>query len=253
MSTNNGWKPVDFHCHLDLFPNHVEAFRQSIKDDVKILSVTTTPRAWPENQRLAKMGKLIKIGLGLHPQIIETNWKEITLWEEYFPKARYIGEIGLDSGPRYRKSLELQKSVFEKILRRCAETGGKILSVHSTGCAGIVLDMIEKLIPINRSRIILHWFTGTIKEAQRANDLGCFFSINGAMLRNSKQKEVVKNIPIERIITETDAPFSRDSVNQTWPRDVRKTVSELGTLLNMDTNEIGIRIERNLSILEESI
>ncbi len=253
MFTNKGWRLVDFHCHLDLFPNHNNAFQQAINDKVIILSVTTTPRAWPENQRLAKMGRLIKIGLGLHPQIIETNWKEIALWEAYFSDARYIGEIGLDSGPRFRKSLELQKSVFEKILRRCAEAGGRILSVHSTGCAGIVLDMIEKLVPKNRSRVILHWFTGTGKEAQQANDLGCFYSINSAMLRNNRQREMIQNLPIERIITETDAPFSKDSVNPTWPRDVRKAVAELAVLLKMDEDEMGAKIENNLSLLEESI
>lgn len=249
----NKWRLVDFHCHLDLFPNHRDAFRQSIKDEVRILSVTTTPRAWPENKRLAGMSKLIKVGLGLHPQVVETNWREISLWEEYFPEARYIGEIGLDSGPRFRSSLELQKNVFEKILRRCAEVGGRILSVHSIGCAGIVLDMIEKLVPKNRSRIILHWFTGTMGEAQRASDLGCFFSINGAMLGNKKHREMIQKIPMQRIITETDAPFSRDSVNQIWPRDVRKTVSELAVLLRMDEEEMGTRVENNLSMLEESI
>ena len=64
---------------------------------------------------------------------------------------------------------------------------------------------------------------------------------------------MIQKIPMQRIITETDAPFSRDSVNQIWPRDVRKTVSELAVLLRMDEEEMGTRVENNLSMLEESI
>jgi hypothetical protein len=51
----------------------------------------------------------------------------MSLWEEYLSEARYIGEVGIDAGPRSYGSLDLQKQVFERILRLCAKAGAKIL------------------------------------------------------------------------------------------------------------------------------
>lgn len=253
MTMTGNWKLVDFHCHLDLFPNHVNAFQQSKKDNIHILSVTTTPRAWRENLKLAGPNSLIRIGLGLHPQIIGEKWKEITLWEELFPQARYIGEIGLDNGPGFYQHMNLQKHVFERILKRCAESGGRVLSVHSMGCSSTVLDMIEKILPLNRNRVVLHWFTGTQKEAQRAIELGCYFSVNKAMLQSQRHQKMVLTLLPERIITETDSPFTKFPGPPIWPKDVKQTVTALSHLLGIEENEMGALIERNLNKLEEVI
>jgi TatD DNase family protein len=54
---------VDFHCHLDLFPNHGELFKACDREEIFTLAVTTTPRAWSENQRLAKQTKFVRAAL----------------------------------------------------------------------------------------------------------------------------------------------------------------------------------------------
>jgi TatD DNase family protein len=134
---------------------------------------------------------------------------EIKLWEEYLPKARYIGEVSLDAGPRYFRSLDLQKQIFTQIRQKCAKTGGKILTVHSVRAAAMVLDLIESHLPRHQGRIVLHWFTGSTSQARRAVNLGCYFSINGAMLRNDRGRKLVAALPPDRLLTETDAPFTK--------------------------------------------
>lgn len=58
---------VDFHCHLDLYPDHYSAVRDAEKAGIFTLAVTTTPRAWPRNHEIAKRTKYVRAALGLHP------------------------------------------------------------------------------------------------------------------------------------------------------------------------------------------
>ena len=182
---------VDFHCHLDLFPDPVSAVSDAENAGIYTLTVTTTPKAWPRNHDLTRKTKYVRAALGLHPQLIAELSAEIELWEEYLPQARYIGEVGLDAGPRYFRSLDLQKQIFTQVLQKCAEAGGKVLSVHSVRTATTVLDLIESHLPCQQGQVVLHWFTGSASEARRAIDLGCYFSINAAMLSNDRGRKLV--------------------------------------------------------------
>src|SRR4051794_9466911 len=112
---------VDFHCHLDLFPEPALAVSEAETAGVYTLAVTTTPRAWPRNYDLTHRTKFVRAALGLHPQLIAERSAEINLWEEYLPHTRYVGEVGIDAGPRYYRSADLQKEIFARILKRCAE------------------------------------------------------------------------------------------------------------------------------------
>ena len=111
---------------------------------------------------------------------------ELSLWDAHLSETRYVGEVGLDAGPRFYKSFELQKSVFAHVLQQCAKAGGKIVSVHSIRSAKAVLDHIEAHLPPSRGTVVLHWFTGTKADAQRAVDMGCYFSVNATMLANQR-------------------------------------------------------------------
>src|SRR4051812_36017559 len=119
---------VDFHCHLDLYPDLELAIAKAEAARVYTLSVTTTPKAWSRNHELTKGTHYVRAALGLHPQLVAERADELSLWERHLPETRYVGEVGLDAGPRFYKSLNLQKQVFRKILECCANAGGKILS-----------------------------------------------------------------------------------------------------------------------------
>src|SRR3990172_4211410 len=106
---------VDFHCHLDLYPDHAKSVQESEDAGVFTLAVTTTPKAWPRNYELTKVTRHVRAALGLHPQLVAERASELSVWEAYLPETRYVGEVGLDAGPRFYKSLELQKQIFEQI------------------------------------------------------------------------------------------------------------------------------------------
>src|SRR3546814_4711414 len=121
---------VDFHCHLDLYPDLKDAMARCDALRTATLAVTTAPKAFPRNRQLAMHSEFVRVGLGLHPQLVEERAGELDLFERLLSETRYVGEVGLDAGPRHYRSFELQKQTFRKILNLCAEAGGKVLSVH---------------------------------------------------------------------------------------------------------------------------
>lgn len=131
MSDDGHSGGVDFHCHLVLYPDFEAAIAKAEAARIYTLTVTTTPRAWPRNHELTRGLRYVRAALGLHPQLVAERAGELALWEQYLPETCYIGEVGLDAGPRFYKSLDSQKQVFRTVLEGCADAGGKILTVHS--------------------------------------------------------------------------------------------------------------------------
>lgn len=241
---------VDYHCHIDLYPDYSTVFNDCENEKIHTLAVTTTPKAWPKNIELAAKMKFVHVALGLHPQLVHERAEEIQLWEAYLPQARYIGEVGLDAGPRFYKNIDLQKTVFKRILQACAEAGDKILSVHSARAASVVLDMIEKHLPNDRGRVVLHWFTGNGGEIRRAIDLGCFFSINMSMLINTKSRDLYISLPMDRILTETDGPFVKHEGHPAHPRDSLAVIELLSQVNKAAPESIASAIWSNVCRIE---
>lgn len=237
---------VDFHCHLDLYRDHASAVAECDRSKIFTLAVTTTPRAWPRNYELASKTKYVRAALGLHPQLVKKYAHELAIWREHLPEARYVGEVGLDAGPAHYSSFETQKAIFETVLRDCAVQGEKILTIHSVRASKTVLDMIEALLPANRGTAVLHWFTGSKSEADRAVKLGIYFSVNREMLRNERHRSVVASLPLERLLTETDGPFVKIAGREARPSDVALTLNELAQLRLLPASELNEIVVSNL-------
>ncbi|MBN9362833.1 MULTISPECIES: Qat anti-phage system TatD family nuclease QatD [unclassified Devosia] len=240
---------VDFHCHLDLYPDLQAAIAKAEAARIFTLTVTTTPKAWPRNHELTRGTRYVRAALGLHPQLVAERAGELALWEYHLRETRYVGEVGLDAGPRFYKSLDTQKQVFRTVLERCAEAGGKILTVHSVRSVPMVLDMIECHLPRNRGVVVLHWFTGSKAEARRAVALGCYFSINTEMTRSERGRALIAELPMDRLLTETDGPFTQIDGRPTEPADSRLAVEAIARVRNLTTDAIDKAVRTNLQTL----
>lgn len=240
---------IDFHCHLDLYPNHRELIAQCDAYGIATVAVTTTPKAWPRNREIAAGSKHVRVALGLHPQLVTERAHEIDEFEKHLPESRYVGEVGLDGGPRYFRSLPRQREIFGHVLTLCASQGEKILTVHSVRAVKDVLDMIEKYSAHGRGRVVLHWFTGTTAQARRATDIGCYFSINGRMLDKPANRALVQSLPLERLLTETDGPFVTIGGRPAEPKDVARTVAKLASLRSLGEPEMAQQLLQNLRSL----
>lgn len=197
----------DFHCHIDLMPSMINFARDVAKTNINVLTVTTTPKAFEKEIEILKQFSNIKVGLGLHPQLVSSRYRELSLVKELITCADYIGEIGLDFNRQFYFSKEKQIEVFENIIKWCSEIGGKVISIHSVRSDKTVLDILEKYKCIEKNKCILHWFSGTQIQLRRALQMGCFFSVNGAMMESLNGQKLIKLISPNRLLLETDAPF----------------------------------------------
>jgi TatD DNase family protein len=249
MSATDRPKWVDFHCHLDLYPDHEQLIRECDHAAIATLAVTTTPKAWARNVQMATGARHVRVALGLHPQLVAEREAEVELFARLLSEARYVGEVGLDAGPRFHKGFDAQKRAFERILRMCAEQGGKILTVHSVRATAQVLQHLERFLPVDRGQVVLHWFTGSAAEARRAADLGCYFSVNSEMLRSTKHRALVAQLRRDRLLTETDGPFVLEADEPIRPGAVTRVVTALGDLYGVTPSEMQAQVLTNLATL----
>lgn len=241
---------IDFHCHLDLYPDPEREIRDAVAARIYVLSVTTTPRAWVRTAQLAKGHKRIRTALGLHPQLAHERHNEIGLFEELLPRSRYVGEIGLDGGPGYGQHSAVQAKVFDAVLRLADAGGGRIMSIHSRRA---VDDILGRLAANPGAGVpILHWFSGTPAQLRRAIDIGCWFSVGPSMLRGEKGRSLAKAMPRDRILTETDGPFALGCNGPLRPVDAWEAVKRLSEIWGMSLAEGQSLLLENLRSLSAS-
>ena len=195
------------HCHVDLMESMTEFSRAAMEEQLCLLAMTTTPKAYEIEKIKLDCFSNVRVALGLHPQLVFERSHELTLFEKYINTAEFVGEIGLDFGNRFYHSRECQQDVFNQIIGWCTQSPMKIISIHSVRSDKAVLDVLEKTGCTKQNNCILHWYSGTLKQLDRAIELGCFFSINEYMLNSSTGRLIIEKIPIDRLLLESDAPF----------------------------------------------
>jgi TatD DNase family protein len=217
---------IDFHCHLDLYPAPHKVADECRHRGIYVLSVTTTPSAWDGTRALSNGSDRIRTAIGLHPQIAHERQRELALFDKILPETRYVGEIGLDGSPELQRHWDAQVAVFDHILSQCAQVGGRVMSIHSRRAAKAVLGRLEK--SPGAGTPILHWFSGSMSQLERAISLGCWFSVGPAMLASEKGKALAARMPRERILTESDGPFGEIAKTALMPWQAGDAAAVLG-------------------------
>jgi len=238
---------IDFHSHLDLYPNALQLLSEVAKRNIFTLVVTTSPRAWQATSRLFDSYDNIKVALGMHPEMVERKTNEIEMLVSSISKAKFIGEVGLDGSQSFRESLLLQESVLNKVLAECERQGGRIISIHSRGASSRVLDLLEKY-PL-AGKPILHWFSGTIQEIRRAVAIGCWFSVGPSMMLGKKGRDLIREMPIDKILPETDGPFVTRENAPLMPWEAFNIVLGLEDLWGMKPDKVRANLQRNFQTI----
>lgn len=227
---------IDFHCHLDLYPDPRAAAERASQAGVYVLSVTTTPKAWQGTAMLAQGLPRVRTALGLHPQLAHERHAEMALFEGLLGQTRYVGEVGLDGSPELKPHAGVQRRIFDRVLWACAKAGGRVISIHSRRAADDVLDALARR--PDAGVPVLHWFSGTARQLERAVAMGCWFSVGPAMLSSPKGLALVGAMPRERILTETDGPFGIARGRPLEPGDVVLAEVELAKVWRCGTDEV---------------
>jgi len=148
--------------------------------------------------------------LGLHPTSVKADYlSQLETLEPMLFAGSHpfigVGEIGLDF--YWDKSLSKQQLTALRTQFDWAKTLDLPVAVHTREAFPQMLDEIAKA-QDGRLKGVLHCFTGTLEEAQRAIDLGFLLGIGGVLTyKKSTLPEILKTIGIDHLILETDAPF----------------------------------------------
>ena len=184
--------PLDLHAHVD-----PRARAAELEGLGAVVFAATRSLDEYESAR-SRRDQVTVWGLGCHPGMADAQHTfNAARFAELVASAAYVSEVGLDG--RSKVSPEHQERVFDSILE-VLDLAPRIVSIHSSGAPGRVLDAVERR-PIRGA--VLHWWRGDAAQTRRAIELGCRFSINAA---GTKYAEDIAEIPIERILTETDHP-----------------------------------------------
>lgn len=205
----------DAHCHLDLM-----ACPDTVADETTTLGLGlfdcgVDPRDFAAAKTRGSHYPYIIAGVGLHPWWLadgRCGTAEIDLLCEVAAQERFIGEIGLDFSARFAGSEPLQMQALKRLCDALVQhpLTGRVISIHAVRSAGTVLDVLEShglLTPGSDSpTVIFHWFSGTSDELVHARNAGCYFSVNERMLATKRGREYTRQIPLDRLLLETDAP-----------------------------------------------
>jgi TatD DNase family protein len=123
------------------------------------------------------------------------------------PRVLAIGECGLDYYRMGEDTKEKQRAAFVQQIELAYELK-KPLMIHCRQAFGDLIELLNsKLQILNSLPGVVHFFSGTKNDAKKLLDLGFYFSFGGVITFTHDYDEVVKYIPLERILLETDAPY----------------------------------------------
>ena len=199
----------DTHAHYDdkaFDSDREELLKKLFSESVAyIVNQGTDLKLSKYSISLAERYENMYCAVGIHPEnITENSLAELEEIERLagHPKAVAIGEIGLDYYWNIPK--EPQKVIFEKQLILANKLNMPV-NIHDREAHGDVLEYLRKYKP----KGILHSFSGSVEMARKIVKLGMYIGIGGVVTFKNARKsvEVVKDIPLERIVLETDCPY----------------------------------------------
>lgn len=232
---------IDSHAHLDeeRFDEDRDELIKSLKENA--ISYVINPSSDMETSRrvveLSNKYDNIFAAVGIHPHDAE-GFKEEDLDElrelSNNEKVVAIGEIGLDyyydNSPR-----DIQKEVFRKQLELSHELDLPVI-IHTRDAMGDTYDILKEF--EGRVRGVMHCYTGSIEMAEKFMKLGFYISIAGPVtFKNAVNvREMAKQIPLERLLIETDSPYlapvpnrgkRNDSTNVRYVADMLANLKEI--------------------------
>jgi len=248
-------KLVDAHIHLSdtEYAKRTDELVADAKDSnvVALVSNSMDFETSIGSLKLAeKYPGVVYPALGIHPwnvNVLKENELDDTLKliSEQHRKnaAAAIGEIGLDY--KYETIWEKQLMVFDRMLR-LAEKLDLPSIIHSRGTTAQIVDMLPSY---NLKRVLLHWFSHPISALYKAVDHGYFITEGPPVAYSNGIRQVVKKVPLENFLTETDGPvtYRKPPYNGqlTRPSFIKTVVEAVAEVKNMAVVDVANQIARN--------
>lgn len=268
---------IDTHAHVNFSAfkdDSGETIRRALDDNIWMINVGSQ---YGTSLRAVKIAENYETGvyaaIGLHPiHLSEGIFKtkidkeeiEFKTYEESFDYEKYgelaksekvvaVGEVGLDYyyKPKTKVKFEKFKSRQEEVLKIQLDFAQKLDLPVIFHCRMAHSELIKFLKARFRNqnprlRGVVHCFTGTLQNAREYMDMGFYLGFNGIIFKLNLD-EVIKKIPLDRILIETDCPYlSPPQISgRNEPRYVKYVAGRIAEIKEADLSEIEEKIFRN--------
>lgn len=250
----------DSHAHYD--DSAFDADRDEVLEEIQKLGVIGVINcgASLEGARmsveLSNQHDFMYSAVGIHPENageynleVEKEFKNLISSNG---KIRAIGEIGLDYYWEENPPRELQKEVFKKQMKLAEDLSLPVI-IHDRDAHKDTLEIMKEFPNV---RGVVHCFSGSVEFAKECLDLGYYIGFTGVVTFKNAKKilDVAKEVPLERMLVETDAPYmapvpNRGKRNQS--NYILSIIDKLAEIKGMDINDISqIFIKNTRSLFE---
>lgn len=239
---------VDSHCHLD-FPDFAEErdaiVARAVEAGVeRMVTISTRVRRFDEIRAIAEAHDPVWCSVGTHPhnaaEELDVTTDELIRLSQH-PKVVAIGEAGLDyfydHSPR-----EAQAQGFRTHIAAARATGLPLV-IHARNADADIAAILEEEAGKGAFPFVLHCFSSTRALAEAGVALGGYVSFSGILTfrRSHELREIARDLPRERLLVETDAPFLapqpfRGKRNE--PAYVKETARVLAETIGVSEEEI---------------
>jgi len=244
-------KLIDTHAHLD----EIEDMEQVLADAQKagLVAIVAVGSDLESNRKTLQLAslyeKFVYPALGWHPWFIKEADIDGSLEfvQSHIDEAVAIGEVGLDYHKRVRAvaDKQLQKRVLGEILS-IAKTYDKPALIHSRYAWR---DALDAVVGAGLEKAVFHWYTGTSSVLRDIVAQGYYISVTPAVEYHEEHRRAVKEIPLERMLLETDCPviYQRGSENEftSSPSSVLRSLKGAATLKGVSEGEIAEATTQN--------
>ena len=248
---------IDTHCHLDFSDfdsDREEVIKVAQEGGVaKIINIGCNLKRARKSIEISQKHEFIFSSAGLHPQEAETgDEKFFTQLREILkePKVVAIGECGLEfyienNSPESR---EKQKEVFLRQLDLAREFKKPII-IHCRRAYPEILEILREEKKKNPSLSgVVHFFSGRLPQAEELFNLGFFISFTGVITFARDYDKVIKSVPLEKIMVETDAPFVAPAPfrgKRNEPLYVKYVAEKIAELRGISYEEVSAQTTKN--------
>lgn len=243
----------DTHAHIDdrRFSKDFKKLAEEYKKDniVGVMIPGVSAKDWDIIKEMSKQD-IFYAGYGIHPQEVDKHSdKDLQRLEEIIKinDLVCVGEIGLDLYWR-QDNLERQKYFFIEQIK-LARKYKLPINIHDREAHGAIKDILFKYADFE-SGVIMHCYSGSVELAKEYIKKGAYISFAGPVtFKNARvPKEVVKIVPLDRLLIETDSPYLTPEPfrgKRNSPSNVRFIASKIAELKSMELKDIAIITTNN--------
>lgn len=242
---------IDVHCHLDLLENLENVLDNS--RDKKVEKIVSAGVDIETNRKMLKMSKEhkeIDCVLGIYPDEAlklsdEKIEEEINFIRANKNKIIGIGEVGVDFS-KGEKDRGRQLKIFEKFIALSLELNKPII-VHSRKAE---VECIEALDKLGAKKVLIHYFSGSMKLVDRIIKNDWFLSTPTCVKRSEHFQNLIKIVPIKQLLCETDSPYSHpDKKFPNEPANVVESYKKIAEIKNINLKKVEEILGNNFKTL----